>query len=65
MSEEQRETLRLYFFEGYSLAEIAARLGQSLGNAKHHYYRGLDKLRRHLPPVGNRLQATGDRGAEG
>jgi RNA polymerase sigma-70 factor, ECF subfamily len=49
MSEEQRETLRLYFFEGYSLAEIAARLGQSPGNVKHHYYRGLDKLRRHLP----------------
>ena len=49
MSEEQRETLRLYFFEGYSFDEIAARLGQSPGNVKHHYYRGLDKLRRHLP----------------
>jgi RNA polymerase sigma-70 factor (ECF subfamily) len=49
MSEEQRETLRLYFFEGYSLGEIAARLSQSPGNVKHHYYRGLDKLRRNLP----------------
>jgi len=49
MSQEQRETLRLYFFEGYNLGEIAAQLGQSPGNVKHHYYRGLDKLRRHLP----------------
>ena len=49
MSEEQRETLRLYFFEGYSFDEIAARLGQSPGNVKHHYYRGLQGLRRYLP----------------
>jgi RNA polymerase sigma-70 factor, ECF subfamily len=49
MSEDQRETLRLYFFAGYTLGEIAAHLGQSAGNVKHHYYRGLDKLRRHIP----------------
>jgi RNA polymerase sigma-70 factor, ECF subfamily len=49
MSEDQRETLRLYFFEGYTFREIAGRLGQSLGNVKHHYYRGLDKLRRYMP----------------
>jgi RNA polymerase sigma-70 factor (ECF subfamily) len=60
MSEEQRETLRLYFFEGYSLNEIATRLGQSPGNVKHHYYRGLDKLRRHMPR--GRRQGTGNRG---
>src|ERR1700720_3959831 len=49
MSEDQRETLRLYFFEGYTLEEISARLGQAAGNVKHHYYRGLDKLRRYIP----------------
>jgi RNA polymerase sigma-70 factor, ECF subfamily len=49
MSEDQRETLRLFFFEGYSLPEIAGRLGQSIGQVKHHYYRGLARLRRHLP----------------
>lgn len=55
MSEDQRETLRLYFFEGYSLEEIGERLGQSRGNVKHHYYRGLDKLRREMPQkAGNR-----------
>jgi RNA polymerase sigma-70 factor (ECF subfamily) len=45
---EQRETLRLCFAEGYTLEEIAEYLGQSYGNIRHHYYRGLDKLRKHL-----------------
>jgi RNA polymerase sigma-70 factor, ECF subfamily len=49
MSEDQRATLRLFFYEGYNLQEIAGRLGQSIGQAKHHYYRGLARLRRHLP----------------
>jgi RNA polymerase sigma-70 factor (ECF subfamily) len=48
LSEDQRETLRLYFFEGYTLAEIAEKLGQPLGNVRHHYYRGLDKLRKQM-----------------
>jgi RNA polymerase sigma-70 factor (ECF subfamily) len=45
---EQRETLRLHFFEGYTFAEIAEKLGQSYANIRNHYYRGLEKLRRHL-----------------
>jgi RNA polymerase sigma-70 factor, ECF subfamily len=49
MSVDQRETLRLFFFEGYTLAEIASELGQAEGNVKHHYYRGLERLRRHMP----------------
>jgi RNA polymerase sigma-70 factor (ECF subfamily) len=48
LSPNQRETLQLHFFEGYSLAEIAAKLGQSRGNVKHHYFRGLERLRKHL-----------------
>ena len=48
LSEAQRETLRLYFFEGYALDEIASKLGESLGNVRHHYFRGLDRLRKHL-----------------
>ncbi len=47
LSLEQRETLRLCFFEGHTLEEIAVRLGQSYGNVRHHYYRGLAKLRKH------------------
>jgi RNA polymerase sigma-70 factor, ECF subfamily len=53
LSDAQRETLRLYFAEGYELDEIAERLGQSLGNVRHHYFRGIDRLRRHLPGTGS------------
>ncbi len=48
LSEDQRETLRLHFFEGYTLAEISGKLGQPLGNVRHHYYRGLDRLRKEM-----------------
>jgi len=48
LTENQRQTLRMHFMEGYTLDEIATRLGQSRGNIKHHYFRGLDKLRKVL-----------------
>ena len=48
LTEEQRETLRLHFFEGLTFAEIAERLGQSYANVRNHHYRGLEKLRRYL-----------------
>ena len=48
LSESQRQTLRLFFIEGYTLDEIAAKIGQSRGNVKHHYFRGLDRLRKEL-----------------
>jgi len=48
LTKEQRETLRLHFFEGYTFAEIAEKLGQSYANVRHHHYRGLQKLRKHL-----------------
>jgi RNA polymerase sigma-70 factor (ECF subfamily) len=52
LSVEQRETLRMCFFEGYTLEEIAKCLGQAYGNVRHHYYRGLAKLRKHLKSTG-------------
>jgi RNA polymerase sigma-70 factor (ECF subfamily) len=48
LTEDQRETLRLHFFDGYTLLEISQKLGQPLGNVRHHYYRGLDKLRKQM-----------------
>jgi RNA polymerase sigma-70 factor (ECF subfamily) len=48
LSESQRLTLHLFFFEGYTFEEIAAKLGQTVGNARNHYYRGLDKLRKQI-----------------
>src|ERR1700733_5014821 len=48
LSPDQRETLRLHFFEGYTLLEVSEKLGQPLGNVRHHYYRALDKLRKEM-----------------
>ena len=53
LSQEQRETLELHFFEGYSLREIAERTTQPLGNVRHHYYRGLERLRSNVFPKKN------------
>ena len=48
LSHDQRETLRLFFVEGYTLGEIAAKLNQTRSNIKHHYFRGLERLRKQL-----------------
>jgi len=48
LSNDQRETLRLHFFEGYTLPEVSKKLGQPYGNVRNHYYRGLARLRSHL-----------------
>jgi RNA polymerase sigma-70 factor, ECF subfamily len=53
LTEDQRQTLRLHFFEGYTFTEIARELGQSFANVRNHHYRGLEKLRKHL--AGNEL----------
>jgi RNA polymerase sigma-70 factor (ECF subfamily) len=50
LTEDQRNTLSLHFYEGYTFAEIAAKLDQSLGNIRNHYYRGLEKLRKQMFP---------------
>jgi RNA polymerase sigma-70 factor (ECF subfamily) len=41
----QRRTLHMAYFEGMSLKEIADKTGESFGNVRHHYYRGLSHLR--------------------
>jgi RNA polymerase sigma-70 factor (ECF subfamily) len=46
LSENQRQTLRLFFFEGHTFGEIALKLNQTRGNVKNHYFRGLEKLRK-------------------
>jgi RNA polymerase sigma-70 factor (ECF subfamily) len=48
LTDDQRETLQLHFFEGYTLAEISDKLGQPHGNVRHHYYRGLALLRKQM-----------------
>lgn len=48
LTDDQRKTIRLFFFEGYTLEEIAESLGQPIGNVRHHYYRGLERMRKHI-----------------
>jgi len=48
LPEAQRETIKLYFFEGLSLKEIADRRAEAFSNVRHHYYRGMERLRFYL-----------------
>jgi RNA polymerase sigma-70 factor, ECF subfamily len=48
LSADQHQALLLRFVEGYTLPEIAAKMGQSRANIKNHYFRGLEKLRKHV-----------------
>jgi RNA polymerase sigma-70 factor (ECF subfamily) len=50
LTAEQRETIQLFFFEGYALKEIAELTGRSLVNVRNHYYRGLERLRKYVVP---------------
>jgi len=49
LSPNQRQTMQLFFLEDLTFDEIAVKLGQSRGNVKNHYFRGLEKLRKQLP----------------
>jgi RNA polymerase sigma-70 factor, ECF subfamily len=46
LPERQRTTLQSYFFEGMELKEISEETGESFGNVRHAYYRGLERLRK-------------------
>lgn len=45
LNPSQRTAIELIAFEGLTFEEIAARTGETVANAKHHYYRGMVKLR--------------------
>lgn len=46
LTESQRETLKLFYFEEIGLREISERLNEPIGNVRHHFYRGLERLRK-------------------
>jgi RNA polymerase sigma-70 factor, ECF subfamily len=58
LTHRQRATLEMYFFEGYTLREISTRLDESVINTRHHYYRGLEKLRAALSSPSVRTMAA-------
>jgi RNA polymerase sigma-70 factor (ECF subfamily) len=46
LSAKQRATLEMFFFEGYTLREISRHFDEPIESIRHHYYRGLDRLRK-------------------
>lgn len=45
LTSAQQDTLKMIFLEGLAFADVAERLQQTEGNVRHHYYRGMRKLR--------------------
>lgn len=48
LTEDQWEAIRLHFFEGCSFAEIGKKREQAVANVRHHFYRGLARLRKYV-----------------
>jgi RNA polymerase sigma-70 factor, ECF subfamily len=46
LNEDQWEAIRLHFFEGCTFTEIGKKRNQAVGNVRHHFYRGLARLRK-------------------
>jgi RNA polymerase sigma-70 factor (ECF subfamily) len=44
----QRETIVMFFFQSLTLKEIAERRQETFSSVRHHYYRGLERLRSFL-----------------
>jgi RNA polymerase sigma-70 factor (ECF subfamily) len=61
LPEPQRATIQMYFYEGITLKEIAHRRNENFANVRHHFYRGLERLRQYLE-IGDAQQAAGPAG---
>jgi RNA polymerase sigma-70 factor (ECF subfamily) len=56
LTQMQRRTLELFYFQDLELKEISERLQEPFGNVRHHFYRGLERLRK--SPAVKRLRET-------
>ena len=45
LTKVERTILEFAFYEGLTMREVAARTGDSFDSVRHHYYRGLEKVR--------------------
>jgi RNA polymerase sigma-70 factor, ECF subfamily len=48
LTEGQKRTIEMFYLEGLTFKEIAEKTDESYSNVRHHYYRGLAKLRTYL-----------------
>ena len=60
LGEAQRRVIESASFDGLSMKEIAEKTGESLVNVRHHYYRGLRKLRRFVEEDARMNKAASD-----
>jgi RNA polymerase sigma-70 factor (ECF subfamily) len=58
LNPNQRTAVELISFEGLTFEELANRTTETLSNAKHHYYRGMMKLREFLSEKAGRFEET-------
>jgi RNA polymerase sigma-70 factor, ECF subfamily len=56
LNENQRRTIELVHFEGLNLKDVAVRTSLSFSTVRHHYYRGMAKLKEHLKSIRGDLQ---------
>ena len=52
LPDQQRETLELAYYGGFTQSELAERLGRPLGTVKSQMFAGLGNMRRLLEPAG-------------
>lgn len=48
LTKRQRQAIEMAFFEGLEMTDIAERMKEPVSNIRHHYYRGLCRLRSFL-----------------
>ena len=51
LNENQRRTIEMVHFEGLDLKDVAERTEETFSNTRHHYYRGMAKLKEHLKSI--------------
>jgi RNA polymerase sigma-70 factor, ECF subfamily len=54
LSDTQKSVIEMACYEGLSMREISERTGDSFATVRHHYYRGLQKLRSLISGEGER-----------
>jgi RNA polymerase sigma-70 factor (ECF subfamily) len=55
----QKNVVELASYDGLSMKEIADKTGDTLSNVRHHYYRGLQKLRSFIGETSKKGKAAG------
>lgn len=59
LNDVQRQVLEQAFFDGFTLKEIAEKMGETFSNVRHHYYRGMAKIRSQMiGPAEERCQVS-------